>query len=208
MNKSQKIRLIIGLLINIAIFSLETYCLIRFIKYAIDGGSDNRFMYYTNISNLTVGALAFPNTILILLSLLRGEVIIPKWFVAIKFMGLTMTTLTFLVILCTFPFRGYSASYSGLKIITHLIVPVIAVVSFLFFEEKTLFKWKYSWLMFIPTAIYSTIYCIMVLVLGLWPDIYSINANGFWYLFVLLANVVSIGISEGLYFLSKSLRRI
>ena len=71
------------------------------------------------------------------------------------------------------------------------------------FEEKDQFKWKLSFLAIIPTVIYAIVYVTNVVYIGTWPDLYQVNRNGLWFLFVLIEVLFGLGIIQGLYFLKK-----
>ena len=204
MSKKEQIRLIIGIVINLTIFGLEVFCLCNFINYLIQGNPDNRFRYFTNISNLAVGTVALINIVLLSLSIYKKRIIYPKLLSVIKFMAIVMTTLTFLTVLLVLaPITSYQEMYSNVKFITHLVTPLLALLSYLFFEEKELFNWKLSLLGIAPFAIYTIIYIINVVFLDSWPDLYKVNAQGLWYLYVIGFFVAVFGVSQGLYFLKK-----
>ena len=204
MNKKERIRLIIGVIINIAIFVLEVYCLAYFIRHLINGDLDNRFRYYTNVSNMTVGLISLINAIFLIVSLIKGEMVFPQILSIIKFMGLCMTTLTFFtVLLLIAPLTSYKEMYENVKFITHLVVPVIAMISYLFLEERTHFAWKHSFLGMMPFVVYSLVYVSNVIYIKAWPDLYKINAHGMWLLMVLAFYVFNFGITQGVYFLKK-----
>ena len=206
MSTKGKIRILTGAIINIVVFCLGIYCLIKFIGYCLDGNPDNRFRYYTNISNLTVAFIALPNAILLILSALKREMIYPKFFSVIKFIGLSMTTLTFFTVLFILaPLTSFKEMYENMRFITHLIIPLLVMISFLFFEEKTLFEWKFSLLGLIPPLIYSVVYVTNAIWLKIWPDIYQINKQGIWFVYVIALDVFGFVLSEGLYYLKKML---
>ena len=119
-----------------------------------------------------------------------------------------MTTLTFFTVLFVIgPIDGYLKNYSGRNFFTHLIVPLLALFSYLFLEEKLELKWKYSLLILIPLIIYSIVYVINVVVLESWPDIYMINKQGLWYLFLIAFLVGDFALGQGFYFLKKLIDR-
>lgn len=206
MNKKERIRIIIGSIINLAIFAISVYCLTVFIRWLYDQPEDNRFIYFTNVSNLSVGFISLFSGTFLLLSACKGQMILPKFMAIIKYIGLSMTTLTFFTVLFVIaPMTSYPGMYSGVKFFTHLIIPVFAMISYLFFEDKYLFSCKWSLVGLIPFAIYSTIYAISVVGTKTWPDIYQINKNGLWYLFMIAFYVADFAILQGIYFLKKLL---
>ena len=204
MKKVERIRLLVGATISIVVFGLTIYCLIAFIKYAVNGSPDNRFRYFTNISALTVGFIALVNAVLLTASAIKGKMVYPLFFSVIKFVGLTMITLTFFTVFCFLaPLTSYKEMYQNMRFITHLVIPLLALVSYFFFEEKTIFSWKLSLLGFVPPIIYTIVYGICVVLLKTWPDIYKVNTKGIWYVFALATVLFNCALVQGLYFLKK-----
>lgn len=204
MENKERIRLAIGAAINFTVFAIAIYCMVTFIGYIVRGSGDNRFIYYTNISNITVGFLSLVHGTLLVISILKRQMIVPKVFSIIKYISITMTTLTFFVVLfAIWPVIGFIDSYGGLRFFTHFFNPVVIVISYLFFEERIQYDWKYSWLGVLPAAIYTTVYVINVVGLGSWPDIYRINAKGLWYVYMIIINLGGVGLDQGLYFLKR-----
>ena len=119
-----------------------------------------------------------------------------------------MITMTFFMVLCFVPVYGFKRAYGNDKLITHLIVPVLVVISYLFFEEKKLFKWKWSLLAIGPLIIYCVVYIINVICLHTWPDLYKVNQNGIWFVFILIAIVSNFAVSQGLFFLKKFIDKV
>ena len=119
-----------------------------------------------------------------------------------------MTTLTFLVVLLILaPIAGFPYMYSNAKLITHLVIPLLGLISYIFLEETTLFEWKYSLLGFLPFFIYSLVYIPNVVFFHNWPDLYRVNAHGFWYLILIGFYLGNFIVIQGLYFLKKIINR-
>ena len=202
MVKNERIKYIVAFIINVIVFALAIYCLVSLIKSALNG--NNRFIYFTNISNLIVGFLASVNAMFLLISVIKNESCVPKIFTLIKVIAISMTTLTFFTVLFVIgPIDGYVKNYSGRNFLTHLIIPLSVLISYLFLEEKQDFRWEFSFLILIPLSIYSIFYVANVVILKTWPDIYFINKQGLWYLFLLAFLVGDFAIGQGMYFLKK-----
>lgn len=202
MDKNKRFKYIIASIINMIVFGIIIYCLISLIKSSING--DNCFIYFTNISNLFVGLIALFNVIFFLLSIIKNKDCVPKLLSLIKLVAISMTTLTFFTVLFVIgPVNGYPNSYSGRNFFTHLIVPLLSLFSYLFFEEKLQLKWRYSLLILVPFIIYSIFYLVNVIILGFWPDIYRINKQGLWYLYLFAFIIADFGFGQGLYFLKR-----
>lgn len=202
LSKNERIRFIIAFIINVIVFGLAVYCLISLSISAANG--NNRFIYFTNISNLFVGFLSIVNAILLLISITKNRSYIPTIFSLIKIVAISMTTLTFFTVLFVIgPIDGFIKSYSGRNFFTHLVIPLISLISYLFFEEKLHLEWRYSLFILIPFVIYSIVYVINVVFMGTWSDLYHINKQGLWYLFLIAFIVSDFALGQGLYFLKK-----
>jgi len=208
MDKNEKIKIIIALIINIVVFGLGVFCAIRFIGFSMNGNTDNRFRYFTNVSNLSVAFLSLISAVYLLVSLFKGKNVYPWVLSLLKYLGIVMTTLTFItVVFVLAPISGYYEMYKKEKFITHLIIPVISFVSFIFLEDKIIFKWPISLLANLPLLLYGTIYIVCVVLTKVWPDIYQINKQGLWYLYTIAFIVANFGISQGIYFLKKKVSK-
>ena len=204
MERKEKTRILIGAIINLIVVGLGIFCLCVFIKYLLIGNKDIRFRYYTNISNLTVATISGFNAFFLIKSLVKNKLYIPKVLSIIKFAGLGMVILTFFtVIFIIVPITGFLPMYSDLKFITHFVLPVIAVFSYFFFEEKTIFEFKYMFFAWLPPVIYSCVYIPCVVFFKVWPDLYQINTNGLWFIFSPLTCMFGFALATGFYFLKK-----
>ena len=204
MEKRERVRIIIGAMINIIVFGLSIFCLCNFIGYIIKGSPDNRFRYFTNLSTLTVGSIALVNASLLVLSAIKSKMIYPVFFSIIKFVGLSMITLTFFTVLFFLaPLTSFKEMYQNMRFITHLVIPLLALISHFFFEEKTIFSWKPSLFGLIPPVIYTIVYGINVVWLKTWPDIYKVNTKGIWYVDAIIIVLFNCALVQGLYFLKK-----
>ena len=203
MTNKEKARRIIGLIINLIIIGIVIYCVYIFILRIMNGNKDIKFRYFTNISNITVAIVSIIHVPYIINTLITGKEKYHPYLLVFEYVGMAMTTLTFFTILFTFPMIGLDSAYGKEKIFTHLIVPLLVIFSFLFFEEKIIFPWKYSSLVLAPIIGYSVAYSINVVWLKTWPDLYGTNTNGLGYLFALLAISLGYIFAQGLYFLKK-----
>ena len=202
MQRKERIRFIIASVINVAIFGIMVYCLVTLINSYING--KNRFIYFTNISNLIVGLMSLINAVFLILSVVKNKNCVPQAFTLIKIIAISMTTLTFFTVLLVIgSVDGYIENYSGRNFFTHLIVPLLTLFSYFFFEEKLELKWKYSLCLLMPFVIYSIVYVINVVFLQTWPDLYQINKQGLWYFFLIAFLVADFSLGQGIYFLKR-----
>ena len=134
------------------------------------------FRYFTVLSNLFCAFTAF----LLMICELFGAM--PSWAIALKYMGTVVVMVTFLtVFLFLLP---ASRSIEGLlgewtEIIMHVITPLLAVISFLCFENRGLSAWVIP-LGILPVLLYGWLYLSRVVLNQTWPDFYGFNKNGKW----------------------------
>ena len=115
-----------------------------------------------------------------------------------------MITLTFFTVLFFLaPLTSFKEMYQNMRFITHLVIPLLAIISYLFFEERFLFTWKVSLVGTVPPVIYAIIYGLNVALFKTWPDIYKVNEKGIWYVFAIITFVFNFVLVQGLYFLKK-----
>ena len=206
MQRNERIRFIIASIINVAIFGMVIYVLITLIKSLNYG--HNRFIYFTNISSLSIGVVALIHAILLIVSVFKNKVCVPRLFSLIKMIVVSMMVLTFLTVLLVIgPLDGYPKNYQGRNFFSHLIIPILCFVSYIFFEEKLELEWKYSLFVLVPLVTYGIVYVTNVIILKTWEDLYQIDKFGIWYVFIIAFLIVDFGIGQGIYFLKKYIDR-
>ena len=134
------------------------------------------FRYFTVLSNLFCALTA----LILLVCELCGAM--PAWAVTLKYMGTVAVTVT----LCTvFLFLlPVSRSLEGLlstgpERIMHVVTPLLAILSFLFFENESLSAWIIP-LGVLPVLLYGLLYFNRVVVARTWEDMYGFNKSGKW----------------------------
>ena len=156
--------------------------------------------YYTLLSNLFC---AFAS-LLLAIALLGGEV--PRWIWLLKYIGCAAVTVTLLTVLFFLgPAMGYKTLLSGRDFYLHLLGPLLAIVSFCFFERLWSLPFSLALTGEIPVILYGSYYLYRVVLCPeekRWEDFYGYNKSGKWPLsfaaMVLGALVVCAGL-WGLY---------
>lgn len=160
-------RTIISLIINSLIVIFEIVALIMRFSY----DKTQLFKFYTRDSNLLLLIVSFVMMVDEVLSLLIARAI-PRWVYFSKYVATGLTTLTFLVvvfILCPMEIRTIGPKIYLYMLLNkemlfhHLICPILAFVSFVFFERKEKMGIKESLLALIPTLVYGFTTVILVL---------------------------------------------
>ena len=105
----------------------------------------------------------------------RG-LLVSKYIVSASLM-LTFFTVLFVIfpITCVYTesfVEGFKINYLNGNQFTHVIIPLLFVLSFIFLDEKCEFNIKMAIFSAIPASFYIIIYILLVYVLKTWDDIY------------------------------------
>lgn len=165
--KKIKISLIINIII-VLIVIIGNIFMFTGIKF-MPGGSllevskIEMFKFYTVDSNILIGIISL---IFIIYEnkLLKKEIReIPKLIYILKLVGTSAISLTFLTTaIFLAPQYGFYAMYNNNNLFFHLIVPLLSIITFIFFEKYD-YKSKHALLGIIPMFIYSIYYTVNIL---------------------------------------------
>ena len=149
--------------------------------------------YFTMLSNLYC---AFASLALLICTL-AGK--IPGAVRMLKYSSTCAVAITFLtVVLFLCPVSGkWKELLSGYDFFLHLICPVIAIVSYCFFEKRPTAFYTVIYGT-IPTAIYAVLYLFKVRLAApekRWEDFYGFNRGKLWPLSIITVVLGSFGIS-------------
>lgn len=161
--------------------------------YRKDGTKWAILRYFTVLSNLFCAAASLTMVIFSL----AGEV--PEAVRILKYTGTCAVTVTFLtVMLFLLPVtRDYVTLLSGSNFFLHLISPVLAAVSWIFFESSGL---EFYVVIFgtLPVVLYGGVYLYKVLLAPpekRWEDFYGFNRGGKWPISIAAMICAAFGIS-------------
>ena len=133
------------------------------------------FRYFTVLSNLFCALAA----LVLLLCELFGAM--PLWATTLKYMATVSVTVTFLTVLVfLWPSLGtVHGLWDGPEFVMHLSTPLLAIFSFVCFEQQGLSAWIIP-LGVLPVLLYGVLYFHRVMVVRTWEDMYGFNKNGQW----------------------------
>ncbi len=188
MKKTQRNQ-ILSLVMNLLNFVLVLISVLWF--FGADGkaaGSGNMrtggaacFRFFTNDSNILCALVSLAMIPFNIRSLRMGKSCVPRAMTVLKYIGTVAVTLTMTVVLIFLgPTQGYGKMFSGVCLELHLLCPLLAILSFCFFERGNPLARRDTLLALLPTFIYGTVYLILVVFAGKWPDFYGFNIGGFW----------------------------
>lgn len=217
----KKTSICVSLFINVLIFILTVLAsIIMFTGYrfmfghevALEVGKIEMFKFFTVDSNIFMGVISIVFAINEIRLLLGKIKIIDIKYYMLKLMATSAVALTFVVV---FAYLGPITEYGigsllmNSNLFFHLIIPILSIISFCFFEKSSI-KFKYSIIGVFPTVLYSIFYLINVIIhMNNWV----VSPAYDWYWFVQFGGVKSavvilpliFGIS---YFISLILWRI
>ena len=194
-NGFQKRKTIASLAMNLAIVFMAiagvtlSYYGIDFMKkdYTVRGATI--FLLFTYQSNLL---MLIPSALLVIcdIRLLCGKASgIPNFVLVLKLaftVGVAITFLVVLFFLAPINEHGFFASYANSNVFFHLLLPLFAIVSFVFFEPAESIKFFHLFASLAHTTAYMTVYTVFVsfhLVDGApdpYYDFYGFFRPGLW----------------------------
>ena len=115
-------------------------------------------MTFTGLSNVFIGLVCLFSA---LYRIIKKEKTLPVYLLIIKMIALADITITF-VITATYLAPSIGSSwwrlYINNNIFNHFLTPLLAIISFIAFEEYVKFNWKYCFLAIVPIALYGIMY--------------------------------------------------
>ena len=141
------------------------------------------FKYFTFQSNIFMGVVAFIYALYQLFILLNKRDKLPHVLLVFNHVGVTAVSLTFLIVIFFLaPGYGFHLMYNNANLFFHGIVPVVAMINFVFLEKECAIKFKETFFSIIPSLLYGIVYFIVVVSLNAYGDInidfYMFGANG------------------------------
>ena len=124
------------------------------------------FRYFTVDSNVLAGIIALVYLVYIMRN--KQTISIPKWLTLLKLAATTGVTLTMMVTVCFLAptsSRGYFALFKNSNLFLHFVIPVLCIVSFIFFERPTVkISFPLTLTGIIPMFVYSVYYTANILI--------------------------------------------
>ena len=159
--KKVRVFSVLSLLFNLAIVGGVAYVIVFLLLDKIVGS----LIYYTVLSNGLVALTALIAVIFNIRSLVTGKKL-PKAVMALKLIGVIAVTVTLLTVLFFLaPTHGWNIveqfgnfSLQSPEFFLHLVVPALAIISFLFLDPGKQAKWPINFLSMLPLAIYGGLY--------------------------------------------------
>ncbi|MBQ8451923.1 MAG: hypothetical protein IJ538_04030 [Clostridia bacterium] len=173
---------IVLITINSIAYAFRTDIIRQNSYFEFDGFLSLRF--FTNLSNILVAITSICVLIFNIKNAVRDEFKLPRWAVIFKFVGTVAVTVTFLTVACflspgiAFNGGNYFILFKGNSFFLHFLTPVLAIISFVFFEKTEKFSFRFVFLALIPILVYGIVYFVMVVIVQGWPDFYNLTFGG------------------------------
>ena len=148
---------LISFALNALVFLLSTVgIVIACLRAGVDGYSHwaRRMLYFTQMSNIWIGATSLLHAVYIIREWRRGEKRIPEWLYVLKYVftvSITVTGIIYCGLLA--PFADYNV-WSFSSILTHIVVPVLAIADLFVSRRDYKLSLKHSFTALIPPAAY------------------------------------------------------
>ena len=178
----------ISLILNCLTATITAFIIVLlfFIDDPVINNGWESFLFFTTDANILT-AVASVIIAVYDIRILRGKAdALPKYAELLKFVGVVSLMLTFAtVIFFLVPLYGVSYELGGTNCHMHLVAPMMSLLSFLFCEKRFKITLKESLLGLLPTAVYASVYYVMVIAIGAenggWVDFYAFNQGGLWF---------------------------
>ncbi len=133
------------------------------------------FKYYTVLSNVFCGIIAFSQFSFDVLSALSSREFkdMGTRFKNVKLISTTAVGLTFsMVAFFLWPIYKLPGMYSGSNLFFHLFVPILAIIDFFLLGDGEKIPFKYTVYAAVLTVFYGSFYLVNILINGVgeWPD--------------------------------------
>lgn len=142
------------------------------------------FKFYTVDSNILMGIIS-AIFIVYELRLIKGQIeIIPTKIYVLKLMGTVGVTLTFLTVVLYLGHiaeNGFFSMFMNTNLFFHLIIPVLSIITFIFFEKTDKMEFKHTFTGTTTMLIYAIFYVINIL---LHIEDGTVSPTYDWYWFV------------------------
>ena len=137
------------------------------------------FKYFTFQSNLFVGAVAFVYAYYQLLIIKGKKDKLPPVLLVFNHVAVTAVGVTFVIVIAFLaPAYGFDKMYNKANLFFHALVPLTAIINYLFFEKEAKIAFKQTPFCLIPCTLYGIVYFIVVASLNAYGNL-DIDFYGF-----------------------------
>lgn len=205
-NKKLKISLVLNIIIAVMVLvaSIIMFTGFRFMKGnepVLETTKLGMFKFFTVDSNIFMGIIALLFSLKEIKILKKEEKEISRLYYILKLMATTGVGLTFVVVfsyLGVIVKGGLPTLLRNSNLFFHLLVPVVSIITFIFFERNNKLAFKYSFCGLIPMLVYGVFYILNVIThmengyVSPKYDFYWFVQNGVWTTFIVFPIIIVI----------------
>lgn len=198
MNKKTIIKNIAAIVLNLFIFLNVTIILI---------GKPKSFETYTVLSNIFLAITSLTTAINIIIKF-KKESPINITVAILKYSSIVTIVITYLTVIIYLDPIWKGINFSNTRMLFfHHINPLVALLTYLFLENKPKFSFKFFFVGMVPIVTYGIVYFVNILGFNNWRDFYHLLVDGSpipaLVIFIFAAFLLSVGI----YFLRNFIGR-
>ena len=160
----------IALILNIAILALVILCIVS-LHTSLFGDNPygaSVYIYFTVISNILVGFTALLEIPFLIRSISKRRFLLPRCLHVLKLVAVTLISVTMITALSYLSIiLSFSKMIEGVNLFLHLIIPALALLSFVFIEAQSRIKFRATIFIFIPMVTYIAFYFIATLLVDI-----------------------------------------
>ena len=159
------------------------------------------FRMFTVLSNILVGVASAMTIPFAVDGIRKRNYHLPRWIVTLTYVSVNCISLTFLVALAVLsPRAGFAPIMTdGKNLFLHTIVPILAILSFLFVNAYHTVKFKTAFLAVLPVFVYAMVYLVSAIIIGEenggWRDHYRFEELMPWYYILPIMLLFSFGVA-------------
>ena len=207
------LNLVLSMVIIMGVFAAIVYNLVSGPTELVEEVGLKTFRMFTDLSNMFV-SVTFAMTIPFAVEGIRHKNYhLPRWIMNLILASVTAISVTFAISLFVLSTQiGFvRIMLTGTNLLMHTIVPLIAILSFLFINTYHTIRFKATFFAVIPVAIYAVCYFVMVVLVGEenggWRDHYHFLEVMPWYCALVMALVITFGLANLLRFVHNRMHQ-
>ena len=170
------------------------------------------FRFFTTLSNMMTALAASFIIPYAVSGIARKRFVYPRWIAMLHYSGTVNTTLTMLFSMTFILKVDPVSAIGGHNFYLHIICPTAVLVSYLMVESGQELSKKDALKCLVPFFLYSIVYVVMVVFLGVWNDFYMFNVIMPYYISLpgmwILGCLIALGVRKASSKLSERRKKI
>ena len=203
----------LSIVIIMGVFAAIVYNLVSGPTELVEEVGLKTFRMFTDLSNIFVGITTAMSIPFAVDGIRQKNYHLPRWIINLTLASVTAISVTFSISLFVLsPNVSFvRIMLTGTNLLMHTIVPLIAILSFLFINTYHTIKFKATIFAVIPVAIYAICYFVMVVLVGEenggWRDHYHFLDVMPWYCALGMCLLIAFGLANLLRFVHNRMHQ-